>query len=305
MRRLLFTSICAAFLAAQGASASNLERIDAPNSLNDLVNLSSDYMSDEKSSDDASADLRLRAMRQAAEAVGVQKGYAHRMNEYHDLLMEQEDRYDENFDFRQLMELVPGDYDNEVRLYRLPAVIQEARNYIEGDDSFLTVTGTHYKILKNTRLTTVPPTWRDYLLTTTNLEANNPARSILPSADDEREREIWSTHVLRGWKRGLSQADQEIQLRISRFRRDFVGMVRYLRLLEQELIDPDYIAVQNQMVTGGGDRLAIDKTTYQITSPAQFNTEHERWRADVLDPRESFREIPIEELDYEVYRESK
>ncbi|WP_372997399.1 type IV secretory system conjugative DNA transfer family protein [Marinobacter sp.] len=305
MRRLLITSICAAFLAAQGASASNLERVNAPNSLNDLVNLSSDYMSDEKSSNDASADLRLRAMRQAAEAVGVQKGYAFRMDEYHDLLLKQEDRYDEIFDFRQLMELVPGDYDNEVRLYRLPAVIQEARNYIEGDDSFLTVTGTNYKILKNTRLTTVPPTWRDYLITTTNLEANNPARSILPSADDEREREIWSTHVLRGWKRGLSQADQEIQLRISRFRRDFVGMVRYLRLLEQELIDPDFIAVQNQMVTGGGDRLGIDKTTYQITSPAQFNTDHERWRADVLDPRESFREIPIEELDYEVYRESK
>jgi len=305
MRRLLITSICVAYFAAQGANASNLERVDAPDTLNDLVNLSSDYMSDEKSSDDASADLRLRAMRQAAEAVGVQKGYAFRMNEYHDLLMKQEDRYDEIFDFRQLMELVPGDYDNEIRLYRLPAVIQEARNYIEGDDSFLTVTGTNYKILKNTRLTTVPPTWRDYLLTTTNLEANNPARSILPAADEEREREIWSTHVMRGWKRGLSQADQEIQLRISRFRRDFVGMVRYLRLLEQELIDPDFIAVQNQMVTGGGDRLAIDKTTYQITSPAQFNTDHERWRADVLDPRESFREIPIEELDYEVYRESK
>ena len=81
-------------------------------------------------------------------------------------------------------------------------------------------------------------------------------------------------------------------------------MVRYLRLLEQRLIDPDFVAVQNQMVSGGGDRLAIDKTTYQITSGAEFNTDHERWRLDVLDPRESFREIPIDELDYEVYRDS-
>jgi hypothetical protein len=288
-------------ITAQGVLASNLERVEAPDDLNDLINLSADAVNDSKDQD-ASAGIRLRAMRQAAEAVGVQKGYAARMMEYQNLLVEQEERYDEAFDFRQLMELVPGEYDNEVRLYRLPAVIQEARNHIEGDDSFLTATGTHYLILKNTRLTTVPPTWRDYLLTSANLEANNPARSILPEGGNAEERELWTTHVLRGWKRGLSQADQEIALRVSRFRRDFVGMVRYLRLLEQELIDPDYIAVQNQMVSGGGDRLALDKTTYQITSPAQFNTDHERWRADTLDPRESFREMPIEEAGYDMYR---
>lgn len=138
------------------------------------------------------------------------------------------------------------------------------------------------------------------MLTNPNLETNHPAKAILPKGGNEEERKIWAMHVLRGWERGLSQADQEVQLRVSRFRRDFVGMVRYLRLLEQKLIDPDYIAVQNQMVSGGGDRLAIDKTTYQITSPAQFNTNHKKWRADVLDPRESFREIPIEEIGYEI-----
>ena len=301
--RLWLIAAGALCIIAQGAHASNLERVEPPSVLNDLVNMTSDFMDDEESEDGA-AGIRLRAMRQAAEAVGVQKGYTARMAEYHNMLVRQEDRYDEVFDFRQLMELVPGQYDNEVRLYRLPAVIQEANNHIEGDDRFLTATGTHYRILKNTRLTTVPPTWRDYLLTTTDLKANNPARQVLPSADNEREREIWSTHITRGWQRGLNQADQEINLRVSRFRRDFVGMVRYLRLLEQRLIDPDFVAVQNQMVSGGGDRLAIDKTTYQITSGAEFNTDHERWRLDVLDPRESFREIPIDELDYEVYRDS-
>jgi defect-in-organelle-trafficking protein DotC len=289
-------------LLAQISMASNLERVEAPSDLNDLMNLTADA-APVSGAGDVAAAIRLRAMRQAAEAVGVQKGYAYRMKEYQRLLMSQEKRYDESFDFRQLMELVPGKYDNEVRLYRLPAVIQEARNYIEGDDTFLTATGTTYRILTNTRLTTVPPTWRDYLLTSANLEANNPATAILPEGGNEEEREIWAMHVLRGWERGLGQADQEVQLRVSRFRRDFVGMVRYLRLLEQKLIDPDYIAVQNQMVSGGGDRLAIDKTTYQITSPAQFNTNHKKWRADVLDPRESFREIPIEEIGYEIEQE--
>ncbi|WP_138437902.1 type IV secretory system conjugative DNA transfer family protein [Marinobacter shengliensis] len=297
IRRITFAVILA--VTWNTSAASNLERVDAPDDLNDLINLSSDAL--DSDDDDSQAGVRLRAMRQAAEAVGVQKGYAHRMNEYHSILMKQEDRYDEVFDFRQLMELVPGEYDNEVRLFRLPAVIQEARNYITGDDAFLSATGTHYKILKNTRLTTVPPTWRDYLLTSRDLKANNPARQILPEAGNEEERELWSTHVVRGWERGLGQADQEIQLRIDRFRRDFVGMVRYLRLLEQGLIDPDFVAVQNQMVSGGGDDLALDKTTYQITSPARFNTDHESWRADSLDARESFREIPIEELDYEVF----
>ncbi len=281
------------------AGASNVERVPAPDGLADLVNLSADVV-DVTESDTQAGGMRLRAMRQAAEAVGVQKGYSSRMSEYQRLLEANESRYDEAFDFKQLMELVPGEYDNEVRLYRLPAVIQEARNYIEGSDSYLTAIGTNYRILKNTRLTTIPPTWRDYLLTTADLKSNDPARSVLPDGDSEEERNIWSTHVMSGWKRGLSQADQEVQLRISRFRRDFVGMVRYLRLLEQGLIDPDFIAVQNQMVSGGGDRLDIDKTTYQITSPAQFNTDHKAWRADTLDPRESFREIPIEQLRFEV-----
>lgn len=303
MMKQWFVLAGALTLFGQTLQASQLERVSAPNDLDELVNMTSDHL-DSDDQEDANAALRLRAMRQAAEAVGVQKGYAARMDEYHDTLMDQESRYDEAFDFRQLMELVPGEYDNEVRLYRLPAVIQEARNHIEGDDRLLTATGTHYRILKNTRLTTVPPTWRDYLLTTTNMEANKPAREILPAADNEREREIWSTHIMRGWNRGSTQADQEIDLRISRFRRDFVGMVRYLRLLEQGLIDPDFIAVQNQMVSGGGDGLALDKTTYQITTEAEFNTDHKKWRMDVLDPRESFREIPIEELDYEVFRDS-
>jgi defect-in-organelle-trafficking protein DotC len=289
----------AACLFAQMSMASSLERVEAPADLNDLMNLSADA-APVSGAGVATAAIRLRAMRQAAEAVGVQQGYAYRMKEYQRLLISQEERYDESFDFRQLMELVPGEYDNEIRLYRLPAVIQEAKNYIEGDDTFLTATGTTYRILTNTRLTTIPPTWRDYLLTNPNLEINNPAKAILPKGGNEEERKIWAMHVLRGWERGLSQADQEVQLRVSRFRRDFVGMVRYLRLLEQKLIDPDYIAVQNQMVSGGGDRLAIDKTTYQITSPAQFNTNHKKWRADVLDPRESFREIPIEEIGYEI-----
>ena len=286
------------------AIASNLERVEAPDDLSKLVNLTSDIESGDTDKE-ISEGIRLRAMRQAAEAVGVQKGFASRMEEYRHLLMTHAKRYDKVFDFRQLMELVPGQYDNEVRLYRLPAVIQEAKNYIEGNDSLITATGTNYRILQNTRLTTVPPTWRDYLLTSPDLEPNNPAKSILPKADNQKEREIWSTHVMRGWKRGLNQADQEIQLRIDRFRRDFVGMVRYLRLLEQKLIDPDYVAVQNQMVSGGGDQLNLDRTTYQITSPAQFNTDHKKWRADVLDPRESFREIPIEQIGYEVPDDAK
>lgn len=122
-------------LLAQISMASNLERVEAPSDLNDLMNLTADA-APVSGAGDVAAAIRLRAMRQAAEAVGVQKGYAYRMKEYQRLLMSQEKRYDESFDFRQLMELVPGKYDNEVRLYRLPAVIQEARNYIEGDDTF-------------------------------------------------------------------------------------------------------------------------------------------------------------------------
>lgn len=275
------------FCSTTSMAASNLTRVTPPDDLASIMNMKG--VDDEVDEDNVSQALHLSDMRKVAEAIGTQKGYIHRVSQYMELMQAKEDHFDYVFDFKQLMAAVEDDSGvNELYMYRLPAVIQEAKNHISSASAnYVTATGAVYKIVKPARLTTMPPTWRDYLMISTNIGFNKPAVQMLPKNDVEQA--VWADHVALGWSRGLKQADTEMNIRIERLRTDFLGMSKSLRLVEQGMLDQEHVAVQNTMISGGGVELLLDQTTYQLTSPAGFNTDYSRWDARTLDRRESFR----------------
>ena len=286
MRHIMAALIIA--LAGAPVLASNIERIPPPETLNELMEMSSNSQGDAL---DQKQVLRDLTVRKVAALVGAQQGYVWRMREYLTDLENNADFYDQLFDFKSLMVSAGRHESGEVSLYRLPGVVQRARDRIDSNGgSILKRTKESHKIIQPVKLVVVPPTWREYLISDIDGGTNKPSRASLPQNDHEKA--IWKEEVQAGWTRGVDQADLEMEVRIQELRTDFVGMIIFLQGQDWDMINDETVAVDHEMVAGDSNTLDIDTTLYQITSPARFNIRAREWKAGELDPRDSLLSDP-------------
>lgn len=226
------------------------------------------------------------AIRDASMAIGAQHGYIHEMNRLRKMLISEEKTWDDLFSFKDLMRF---SIDGEKSLYFLPAVIHESHNVTSQSDDFsrILVSGQYYEIHKRERLVTAPPDWREYLLFDIPVDASKPVGALLPKTPEEQR--LWADGSREGWEAGIIQANAEMLARIRNMGSDYIGMIKYIRLVAENKIKPSYVALATQGVINQGKSIHLDQKVFAITDTAEFNGNTSDWEPISLDPRHGYR----------------
>lgn len=159
----------------------------------------------------------------------------------------------------------------------LPPVIVEAQDVANITDDQIRTANKVYKIIRGEEFVSVPPTWRDYLFTglTTDNQANYPGSESQPA--NSAEKAIWDEAVQAGWDEGVKQADAIAEANFNRLTRDYTGMMRYTVLLHRGMVGRTEVAEQVKGVTSTAKQLTIGETHKQLTKPAEFQQNPDRW----------------------------
>ena len=269
-------------------------------SLEGLKNLNNNTTIQTGATDQGSGSVRQVALHEMALSVGMRGGLYARSKELNDFFVTSGDDLDNIFNFRGLM------LPNNV----IPPVLTEAVKTMDAkadeplptdDDAFLlndNVTGKSlaqtkvrvdrsqnnfrtlritdrvYKIAKQARFAVTIPNWHDYLQLSYT-PPTLPEAAILPK--NSAEQEIWAKGIEEGWKLGLQQADQIIEQNLLLLRRDYLGMVRYRKLLAMNMVSAPYVADRDYGVTGDGDEIKIHDRVLTIAALPALKPDSKLW----------------------------
>jgi defect in organelle trafficking protein DotC len=239
-----------------------------------LENMYKFKSSKDKQSSSEVNPMRIEGLKEAAITLGAQGALAYRSRELDKFLEENAAHLNQIYNFQALV------LDNNV----LPPVITEARDQLVlHDNDTIQIADKTYTILKNVRFVTTPPNWREYLWLKFN-KPELPDPSILPKEDSEPERDLWKQFVDEGWEQGLQQANTIFSENLAKLQRDYQGMMRYRKLLNEHVINSPMVAKVQLGITGGGESLAINDQLLRITVHPELNANSEEWLPIVTQP---------------------
>lgn len=205
---------------------------------------------------DPAGTLRRDALREDGLAVGAQAGLARRWYEIQHTLRERSSELDRAVDFGALL------MDHNV----LPPVLVQASDVVEmapETSDTITVVDQTYEIVTQARFVTVPPTWRDYLVSDA---FTAPSADVLLRPTTDAEATIWRQAMAEGWTAGVAQAQSMLDEGLRRMRRDYDGMVLYRKLLARQMVSRPYVSQANFGVTGDADHVRINERVLRITA---------------------------------------
>jgi defect-in-organelle-trafficking protein DotC len=215
--------------------------------------------------------LRAPALRDNALRYGAQGGLAHGSRQIQNALRDRATELGRIYDFNALLirqPSLPGGI--------LPPVIVESQEPMEQQDGgrTLRVADRFYEILQQARFVSAAPLWQTYL----DMEQYTrfPEQPAEPLPRTEAEREMWRRFVTEGWNEGLEQAIEIFQANMRRLQRDFVGMTRYARLLEEGKVSAPVVADANLGTTGTGQNMRVDDRVFRITRDPRLNVSNPR-----------------------------
>lgn len=243
--------------------------IPAPYTLTDLQQLSSDSAYYQQAF--SSENIRIQAIKEAAQSLGMQAGLAAESQVIDQSLAQHEEQLSDVYNFRRLM------YKDNI----LPPVIVQATNTVSigSDNDELNIGGQVYKIIQQAKFVTTPPTWRDYLWMNYP-EPQLPNAVLLPHNDQEQA--IWTQTLSSAWDAGEQQAMTIYHINLHRMVRDFDGMLLYKSLLLQNMVSPYYMKKTTHGVVGNGTQMVIDQQNWQITQQPQLQIHSNYWQPVVV-----------------------
>lgn len=222
--------------------------------------------------DSSKLQMRLDAMREAAMSYGALSGMVYRNWEIYKILERQEVILDTVFNFSRLT--IPTHYGTLIE----PPIVSESDNaFLLGEGGMTaSITSKVYGINENAKIVTAPRNWRSYLMDNIDLEhAEKPDIILRPRSRDEKK--IWDKNVAVGWRSGVEQANDIFSDNLSLLLADYEGMIRYRKLLAQNMISAPFAVKENRGVTGNSNELRIDDKAVIITSIPALNQSPERW----------------------------
>lgn len=161
----------------------------------------------------------------------------------------------------------------------LPPVVTEERDSIrqEGDKDKRSA-GVIYRMVREARLVTIAPTWRDYLYAGLTAETfvEMPHKSFNPA--NEEEKSVWRRAVTECWKAGVAQADGVFDENLSRFERDFTGTVRYRMLAARNMTEGLKIGTEVKASSGSRTELVIDDQRFRILGSGGLIPDSGKWK---------------------------
>ena len=246
--------------------------IPAAFSLQTLQQLSSDAPAYQQTT--MKINIRLQAVKQAAEQMGMQAGLAAESQVIDQQLESHGEQLDSIFNFNLVM------YHNNV----LPPVIVKSDNNLQigNNDHTIRVAGQTYRIIQDAQFVTAPPTWRQYLWMSYP-EPQYPNEVLLPQNDAEQQ--AWVTSVTQGWNEGVQQAIAIYHINLHKMVRDFDGMLQYKTMLLTHMVSPLYVTTYNNGITGNANDMSVDDRTLTITSQPQLQLQSKLWKPVVVGPQ--------------------
>lgn len=229
-------------------------------SLNDLANPDSSFYRDQGTFRVTGA--RKRVIEAAARGVGIRGGFAYESERINKILMAARYRnaLNAHYPFQRLL-LQNG--------YVVPPVITRVNNVRElSGPNYLYLTVGSYEITREARLTTIAPTWMDYLLL--------PIRSVSPPDDIQLEGAdeyaLWRSTVKDSWVTGVREARAAFTTALATLNRDYNGMALYHQLAQQGAVSLPTVDVSNRRwrVTEDGQRAFEGETSIRITVASRF-----------------------------------
>lgn len=216
-------------------------------------------------------EIRIQALREAAISYGARGGLARRTEEIRGSLGLKAASMDRIYDFKRLLIPAPSGLLIE------PPIISEGENatLIEAGGQTAAIADRIYNINRNARIVSSPRNWRAYLEREWG-EVVLPPQVLLPrTAEEKRE---WVKYLTKGWEEGVKQADEVFQADLNRLVADYTGMIRYRKLLAQEVVSAPFALQVDRGVTGGGDEMRVGDRALQITGPSVLRTEAFEWQ---------------------------
>ena len=236
-------------------------------SLYALQNLSVDTLPEAKGIN----KLRLQALQQAALEVGAQGGLAKRSNDINTTLEKQARELDQIFNF----------YPMILHHNVLPPVLVEGRTLLDQSaPDTLRIADHTFKLIKQARFVTAPPTWRTYLVMNYQ-KPPPPDPALIPK--NQQEETVWQRYVTRGWEQGIEQANTIFKANLAQLKQDYAGMALYRKLLALHMISEPFVAKTDLGITGDEEHITINDQILRITALPQLQTDSSQWQAAIID----------------------
>ncbi|KTD64390.1 defect in organelle trafficking lipoprotein DotC [Legionella spiritensis] len=217
----------------------------------------------------STSKIREMALKETALSLGAQSGLACGAKIVNDELTKHARNLDAIYDFNSLT------LEHNI----LPPVLLEGRNTLNlADTQTIRISDRTYKVAKQARFITTPPTWRQYLWMDYK-KPEYPNVTLLPK--NKEEQRIWKYYVTKGWKNGIEQANTILEESIARIKEDYVGMILYRKLLALNMVSPPYVSHTDLGITGDSNEIHIDDRVLRITALPGLNVNSKEWRAAV------------------------
>ncbi len=224
--------------------------------------------------------IRMAAIRDEALSLGAQEALAQRSIMINKTLKHNARHLDEIYNFNVLV--LPHDV--------LPPVLAEAHNTLNlASDDAIRLSDATYKIVKQARFITTPPTWRDYLWMKYS-KPQPPEPTLLPKC--RAETKVWRKYILIGWSNGLKQADAIFLQNLNRLKRDYQGIIIYRKLLAQNMVSAPFVVKTRLGVTGGGNNLRIGDKVLRITALPALSPDSSQWKPALETQKAKYRRRP-------------
>jgi defect in organelle trafficking protein DotC len=220
-------------------------------------------------------DLRAQMLNDAGMTVGFRGGMAARAQELTQALDKRASQLDTLVQFAPLVS----------KQGTLPPVIVQAKDVAAFAKDQVRMAHQVYKMEREERFVSVPPTWRDYLLVGLHIQGavELPLQSARPTGSSEHT--IWRTAVQSGWADGVQQANAVLAANFNRLARDYSGMVLYSTLLQQGMVVRTRVAESRQVLSGNHQEMILGDTLRRVTDKARLETDTRLWRAAIRKPK--------------------
>ena len=214
--------------------------------------------------------VREAALRDAAQALGVQTGLGEESRRIVELIALRSPALDARFRFN---ELVMG-------TGVLPPVISEIEDAVVLNGPVMRVAQRIYRIDEPARFVTIAPTWRSWLFVglAPDLRPRMPqSQQLLPR--DANEREFWSRVIDESYAAGVAQARSVFDANLARMERAYVGMRRFYELYARGMVTkPEIVAASSVIDREDPHTVVVGATIFKIARNTDFVEDDQRWR---------------------------
>lgn len=232
--------------------------------LDSIINYSSDIPNADASKMEAIKENGLKA--------GAQGGMLKRSKELIAEINSKAQDLDRTFNFQPFI----------TKMGYLPPVIVETKQNVKtmANAQRIEYAGVTYRVIYPAKFVKVTPTWRDYLyvgIGDKRLSVDPLPVAIKPKTDEEKQ--VWKDAVIEGWKQGEKQADLIFQENVETLQRDYVGMAKYMYLINQGMINKPILAKTPDGIKVTDDQIQIGVGSREIEVPAKMQKNESMWGA--------------------------